>query len=147
MKLEDFKNTSEEIKSAEKSRYKPLAKQLKEERNMYKELAEKTLRDNKLLKDEIEKMKSMGDKLKSQIKSLKTEVQVKKMRVKQTVSSSCQTMDTMENYVDIGDATFRLRDTNEKEKSINVEDALNEFLNNSLGVTAEDKLKVFTYKF
>ena len=65
-----------------------------------------------------------------------------KMRVKQTVSSSCQTMDTMEDYVDIGDATFRLRDTNEKEKSINVEDALNEFLNNSLGVTTEDKLKV-----
>ena len=43
---------NEELKSAEKSRYKPLARKLKEERNIFKEMVETVNNENKLLKEE-----------------------------------------------------------------------------------------------
>ena len=75
-RLESFKE--EEVKSNEKSKYKPLARKLKEERNMFKEMAEKMAKENKILKEETEKLKQTAEKLKGQCKNLKHDLMIKK---------------------------------------------------------------------
>ena len=117
---------NEELKSVEKSRYKPLARKLKEERNIYKEMIEKVNTENKVLREEIEKMKQLSEKLRAQCKGLKADLQVQRMRPA-CAEAEAQT-DTVEEPSENGD--------NDK-----LEDCLNEFLTSSLNCVVQEDHK------
>ena len=136
----------------EKSRYKPLARKLKEERNVFRDMLEKVNMENKVLKEEIEKMKSLADKLKSQCKSLKFDVSQKKAAAPVPASSelaeaACQTdaVEVMSSEeaamvppLDVAPEA-ESPDTEDEEKR-DLDQYLDEFLETSLNVAADDNI-------
>ena len=135
----------------EKSRYKPLARKLKEERNVFRDMLEKVNMENKLLKEEIEKMKSLADKLKSQCKSLKFDVSQKKAAApgasSELAEAACQTdaVEVMSSEeaamvppLDVA-SEAESPDTEDEEKR-ELDQYLDEFLENSLNVAADDNI-------
>lgn len=152
-RLETFKE--EEVRSNEKSKYKPLARKLKEERNMFKDMSEKVTKENKILKEEIEKMKQMAEKLKAQCKNLKHDLSIKKNKTKSTEEATTQTENTKEEKekdfnplnnepskaVDDGPEIFIESPETEDEEKTKLDEDLSEFLNNSLNVTVDEKFK------
>ena len=135
----------------EKSRYKPLARKLKEERNVFRDMLEKVNMENKVLKEEIEKMKSLADKLKSQCKSLKLDIGQKKAAApgasSEVAEAACQTDAVPELSAEEATKVPPLDvapeaespDTEDEEKQ-DFDQYLDEFLENSLNVTADDNL-------
>ena len=117
---------NEELKSAEKSRYKPLARKLKEERNIFKEMVETVNNENKLLKEEIEKMKQLSEKLKSQCKGLKNDLLVQRKKPECTETEA---------------QTEAEHDGGENEEKDKIEECLNEFLTNSLNLVVQEDRK------
>ena len=120
---------NEEIKSAEKSRYKPLARKLKEERNIFKDMIEKINQENKALKEEIEKMKQLSEKLRWQCKSLKSDLVLEKSK-----PSCCDGEAQTENR----EEEDNVPDLPEKDK---LDECLNEYLINSLNLVVEEDEK------
>ena len=135
----------------EKSRYKPLARKLKEERNVFRDMLEKVNMENKVLKEEIEKMKSLADKLKSQCKSLKLDIGQKKAAApgasSEVAEAACQT-DAVSELSEEEAAKVPPLDVAPEAESPDTEDEekqdfdqyLDEFLVNSLNVAADDNL-------
>ena len=135
----------------EKSRYKPLARKLKEERNVFRDMLEKVNMENKVLKEEIEKMKSLADKLKSQCKSLKLDIGQKKAAApgasSEVAEAACQTDAVPELSAEEATKVPPLDvapeaespDTEDEEKQ-DFDQYLDEFLVNSLNVAADDNL-------
>ena len=135
----------------EKSRYKPLARKLKEERNVFRDMLEKVNMENKVLKEEIEKMKSLADKLKSQCKSLKLDIGQKKAAApgasSEVAEAACQTDAVPELSAEEAAKVPPLDvapeaespDTEDEEKQ-DFDQYLDEFLVNSLNVAADDNL-------
>ena len=117
---------NEEQKSVEKSRYKPLARKLKEERNIYKDMIEKVNTENKVLKEEVEKMKQLSEKLRVQGRGLKAELQAERARPER-VEAEAQT--------EVEDEPGEAGDDDK------LEDCLNEFLTNSLHCVVEEDRK------
>ena len=134
---------NEEIKSAEKSRYKPLARKLKEERNIFKEMIEKINKENKALKEEIEKMRQLSEKLKWQCKSLKGDLVLEKS--KPTCSDAEAQTDTREDEDNHPD----LQDTREEEDNPpdKLDECLNEYLSNSLHLVVQEDQKEYCLDF
>ena len=126
---------NEEIKSAEKSRYKPLARKLKEERNIFKEMIEKINKENKALKEEIEKMKQLSEKLKWQCKSLKTDLVLEKSK-----ATCCDA----EAQTDTREEEDNNPEPQEKDK---LDECLNEYLSNSLNLVVQEDQKDFGLDF
>ena len=136
----------------EKSRYKPLARKLKEERNVFRDMLEKVNMENKVLKEEIEKMKSLADKLKSQCKSLKFDVSQKKAAApgasSELAEAACQTDDAVTEITAEEAAKVPTLDVASEAESPDTEDEekrdldqyLDEFLENSLNVAADDNI-------
>ena len=135
----------------EKSRYKPLARKLKEERNVFRVMLEKVNMENKVLKEEIEKMKSLADKLKSQCKSLKLDVSQKKAAApgasSELTEAACQTdaVEVMSSEeaakalpLDVA-SEAESPDTEDEEKR-DLDQYLDEFLETSLNVAADDNI-------
>ena len=135
----------------EKSRYKPLARKLKEERNVFRDMLERVNMENKVLKEEIEKMKSLADKLKSQCKSLKFDVSQKKAAApgasSELTEAACQTdaVEVMSSeeaakalHLDVAPEA-ESPDTEDEEKR-DLDQYLDEFLENSLNVAADDNI-------
>ena len=142
----------------EKSRYKPLARKLKEERNVFRDMLEKVNMENKVLKEEIEKMKSLADKLKSQCKSLKLDIGQKKAAApgasSELAEAACQTdaVEVMSSEeaamvppLDVA-SEAESPDTEDEEKR-DLDQYLDEFLENSLNVAADDNLNKVRYFF
>ena len=136
---------NEEIKSAEKSRYKPLARKLKEERNIFKEMIEKINKENKVLKEEVEKMKQLSEKLRWQCKSLKTDLILEKSKATccdaeaQTDTREVEEEEEEEEGDDLPDPDPEVKDK--------LDECLNEYLHSSLNlVVQEDQKENLTLK-
>ena len=126
---------NEEIKSAEKSRYKPLARKLKEERNIFKEMIEKINKENKVLKEETEKMKQLSEKLKWQCKSLKSDLVLEKSKPTCCdAEAQTEAQDDEDNHPDL----------QEKDK---LDECLNENLSNSLNLLVPEDQKEYCLDF
>ena len=129
---------NEEIKSAEKSRYKPLARKLKEERNIFKEMIEKINKENKALKEEMEKMKQLSEKLKWQCKSLKTDLVLEKSK------ATCCDAEAQTDTMGEEDNHPEPEEPQEKDK---LDECLNEYLTNSLNLVVQEDHKDFGLDF
>ena len=83
-KIKDLETQLNETKSEiygsiDKSRYKALARKLKEERNMYRDMLQENTKEHKELKDEMEKMSFIINDLKEQCKWLQEKIDKSKI--------------------------------------------------------------------
>ena len=150
-KIRDLEGKLELLKEAEtnraneKSRYKPLARKLKEERNMYKEMLGKINQENKTLKEEIEKMKQTVDKIRTQYKTLKADItsqNQKKENQKQSQDAGIQTdLPTLSITEEEEPSASESPETEDDEKK-KLDEYLSEFLDNSLNIVGEAKPEV-----
>ena len=150
-KLEIFQE-AETNRANEKSRYKPLARKLKEERNMYKDMLGKINQENKTLKEEIEKMKQTVDKIRSQYKTLKADITLqqnqKKENPKQSLDAGIQTdfpilpFDNRRDNLDEDQPSASQSPETEDDEKRKLDEYLSEFLDNSLNVIEHAKHEV-----
>ena len=138
---------AETNRANEKSRYKPLARKLKEERNMYKDMLGKINTENKTLKEEIEKMKQTVEKIRSQYKTLKADItsqNQKKENQKQSQDAGIQTdLPTLSFTEEEEPSASESPETEDDEKK-KLDEYLSEFLDNSLNIVGEAKPEVKT---
>ena len=142
---------AETNRANEKSRYKPLARKLKEERNMYKDMLGKINQENKTLKEEIEKMKQTVDKIRSQYKTLKADITLqnqKKENPKQSLDAGIQTdfptlpFSSHRGDLDEDQPSVSESPETEDEEKKKLDDYLIEFLDDSLNVISQAKPEV-----